>query len=85
MQLTQSADLKMQNDTVTLELTGNVFREICQETRNLPRTHRQIGCLLSSAVACVLAKASGKVVTIQKDEQSDDGKTTRIEYLMEAQ
>jgi small-conductance mechanosensitive channel len=34
-------------------------------------------------VACVLAKASGKVVIIQEDELSEDGKTTRIECRIE--
>jgi len=83
LELAQTVDLQIQNDTVTLELTGNVLKEICRETRKQPRTHSQVGCLLSSAVACVLAEASGKVVTIQKDEESDDGKTTTIEYRME--
>lgn len=84
MELAQSANLQIQNDIVTLELMENELYEICQETENLPRTHDQIGCLLSSAVACVLAKASGKVVTIQKDESSKDGKTTKIEYKLES-
>ena len=75
MELARAADLQIQNDKVILELTDNVLQEICQETRNLPRTQSQVGCLLSSAVACVLAKASGKVVTIQKDELSSDAKS----------
>ena len=83
MELAETAELQIQNDTVTLELTGNVLKEICQETRNLPRTHSQVGCLLSSAVACVLAKASGKVVTIQEEELSEDRETTRIECRIE--
>jgi hypothetical protein len=80
MEIAKTASLQIQNGRVTIELTGNVLSEICQETRNMPRTHAQVGCLLSSAIACVLAKATGKAVTIQKDEQSSDGKTTRIEY-----
>jgi hypothetical protein len=84
MELAQTAELQIQNDTVTLKLTGNVLEEICEETRKLPRTHSQVGCLLSSAVACVLAKASGKAVSIQNEEQIDDGKGTRIEYRLES-
>jgi len=83
MELAKRACMQIQSNIVVLELTGNLFRDVCQETRKLPRTHDQVGCLLGSAVACVLAKASGKIVTIQKDEQSDDGKTTRIEYRIE--
>ena len=49
----------------------------------LGRTVRLV-VFLSSAVACVLAKLSesGKVVTIQKEELTDDGVCTRIEYLL---
>lgn len=85
MELAETADLQIQNDTVTLELSGSILFETCRETRKLPRTHAQVGCLISSAVACVLAKATGKIVTIQKDEQSSDGKTTRIEYHLEGE
>jgi len=83
MELAEKASMQVDNDCVVLELTGNAFKDSCQESRKQSRTHDQIGCLLGSAVACVLAKASGKVVTIQKDEQSYDGKTTKLEYLLE--
>lgn len=82
MELAQTADLKVQNDVIVLELKGNLLAGLCRETRKLPRTHNIVGCLLSSAVACVLAKASGKVVTIQKDELSEDDKITRLEYRL---
>jgi hypothetical protein len=39
-----------------------------------------MGCALCSAIACALAKATGKPVTIEKEEQSQDGKTTKIQY-----
>ena len=45
MELAEAADLQMKNDTVTLELTGSVLQAICEETKNLPRTHSQVGCL----------------------------------------
>jgi hypothetical protein len=80
MQLAETADFKILNDKVTIELTGNILSEICQETRKFPRTHKQVGWLVSSAFACILAKASGKVVIIEKDEFGPDCKTTRIEY-----
>ena len=37
-----------------------------------------VGCPLCSALACALAKATGKPVTIENEEQ--DGKTTKIQY-----
>jgi hypothetical protein len=80
MELVETADIQIQNDRVTLEITGSILAGICQETRKLPRTHEAVGCLLSSAVACALAKATGKAVTIEKETQTPDNKTTRIEF-----
>lgn len=83
MELAEGAEVQVQGDKVSVELSNSVLSQICEETRSLPSTHSQVGCLLSSAVACVLAKASGKVVTIQSEELTDDG-VTRIEYLLES-
>lgn len=80
LEIAETAEMQIQNDGITVEITGNILNEVCQETRKLPRTHVSVGCLLSSAIACVLAKATGKAVTIQKEEDSSDGKTTTIQY-----
>ena len=80
LKLAKNASLQIRNDTIIIELFDSVFKEICKEASNFPRAHKQVGCLFSSAVACVLAKSSGKMVTIQKDEQSSDGTISRIEY-----
>jgi len=39
-----------------------------------------LGCPIVSAVACALAKASGKTVTIQKQQVSPDGLTIEVWY-----
>jgi hypothetical protein len=82
LELAIAANLHVQNNSVILELNGSVLQEICQETKKLPKTHSQVGCLFSSAVACVLAKASGKVVTIEKDELGKESKITVMEFKL---
>lgn len=81
LELAQTAELQVQEDKVTLQLGGSVLKQTCLDMRKLPRTHIQVGCLLSSAVACVLAKASGKVVIIQKEDSTGDGEST-VEYQL---
>jgi len=67
-----------------VEITEHVFSDINKETEKLSKTHGTMGSPLSSAIACALAKATGKPVVIEKEEQSQDGKTTEIRYrLME--
>ena len=80
MDLAESAEIQILGNTLTLEITGSILDEICRQTDSQPKTHRQVGCLLSSAVACVLAKAAGKPVTIQNETRNQETKTTKIEY-----
>jgi hypothetical protein len=80
LELAQNAEIQIQDNTVTVEITGSVLDEICRQTDSQPRTHKQVGCLLSSAIACVLAKSAGKPVTIQNETRNQETKTTRIEY-----
>jgi hypothetical protein len=80
MELAQNAEIQIQGNTVTLEITGSILDEICRQTDSQPKTHMQVGCLLSSAIACILAKATGKPVTIQNETRNQETKTTKIEY-----
>jgi hypothetical protein len=80
MELAENAEIQIQGNTVILEITGSILDEICRQTDSQPKTHKQVGCLLSSAIACALAKATGKPVTIQNENRNQETKTTQIEY-----
>jgi hypothetical protein len=80
LELTENVEIQIQGNKVTVETSGSIFDEICRQTDSQPRTHQQVGCLLSSAIACALAKASGKPITIQNENRNQETKTTRIEY-----
>jgi hypothetical protein len=80
MQLAQEAEMKIQDNTVTVELKGSALNDICRESQKLTKTHELIGCLQSSAFACIISKASGKVVVIKSEVQDFEAKTTKIEY-----
>ena len=84
LKFAEDAQIRIQDRTITLEITGSIFNTLCHETRdNQPRTHTQVGCILASAFACAFAKASDKPITIQKDTLNPDTKTLIIEYHME--
>jgi hypothetical protein len=80
LELAENAEIQIQGNTVTLEITGSILEEICRQTDSQPKTHMQVGCLLSSAIACALAKVTGKPVIIQNETRNQETKTTRIEY-----
>jgi predicted transcriptional regulator/uncharacterized protein YuzE len=79
-EIAENVEVKIENNMITIEIGNHVFAEICREIRKLPKTHETIGCILSSAIACALAKATGKPIIIEKEELSEDGKTTKIQY-----
>jgi hypothetical protein len=84
LKFADDAQIRIQNKTITLEVTGSIFYTLSQETRNnQPLTHMQVGCILASAFACAFAKASDKPIIIQKDTLNPDTKTLIIEYSME--
>jgi hypothetical protein len=84
LKFAEDVQVRIQDRTITLEVTGSIFNTLCHETRNSqPRTHAQVGCILASAFACAFAKASDKPITIQKDTLNPDTKTLIIEYRME--
>lgn len=80
LELVESAEIQIQNNTASVILTCSIFDTVCQETDTQPRTHTQMGCLLSSAIACALAKATGEAVIIQSETHNPETKTTTIEY-----
>jgi uncharacterized protein YuzE len=80
LEIAEDVEVEAEEDLITVKITKHIFNEICEETRKLPKTHEALGCPLTSAIACALAKATGKPVTIEKEEQGEDGKTTKIQY-----
>jgi hypothetical protein len=80
MEIAENVEVITENNLITVEIANHIFSEICEETRKLGKTHEAMGCTLSSALACALAKATGKPITIENEEQSQDGKTTKIQY-----
>lgn len=67
-------------ETVHVKITNSVFKETCREASKLPLICGTIGYPLCSAIACAIAKASGKPVTIEKIQTTEDGETVEADY-----
>ncbi len=81
--LAETFKIEQTENQVTIEITNCLLNDICQESANQPKTHSQVGCLLSSALACILAKTIGKPITIQNETNDAETKTTTIIYNIE--
>ena len=82
LELAEKVEIHQENKKITIKITGGIFDGICQQSYSLPHVHDQIGCVLASALACVLAKAIGKPITIQKEITQKETKTMLIEFLV---
>jgi len=73
---------------VRTEVTGNILRIDVENTAYVDfyreaQLRNNMGSPLASAIACALARATGKTVTIRADSASKDQRTIQIEYELE--
>jgi len=83
LEIVENMEIKAEDNIITVEITENVLSNIYKETEKLSKTHGTMGSILSSAIACALARATGEPIVIEKEEQSQDGKTEIRYRLME--
>jgi len=72
-QLAKEIEMKTENNQIHLKMTNSVYKNLYRD-ENL-KSIRLIGDPLVSAVACAIARASGKQVTIQAIDISPDSQT----------
>ena len=82
LELAEDIEVYVNNNLVRIDVINNLIVDSCKLLDNQPRTHKQVGCLLSSSFACILAKTTGKPIVIQSDNNFSTSKITKIEYLI---
>ena len=71
--------MELREGQVYLKTFDSLYKNLYGRENNL-KSISLLGCPIVSAVACALAKASGKVVTIQKQKVSPDGSEIEVWY-----
>jgi hypothetical protein len=72
--------VQTKTDTIRVRLVNTIYNELHRQTSRLLHVHGGIGCPVCSAIACALAKASGKSVILENTETTEDGKTIIATY-----
>lgn len=67
LKLAQSVEVQITENTITIEVIKSHLTGVCNETSKYPNAHNQVGCLLSSVLACALANVTAKPVVIEKE------------------
>jgi hypothetical protein len=79
LEITKHLTIQPEENRVTVNIRNSVLDDLCHQTAKLEKTHKTVGCPLSSALACIFAKATGKPVVIENEETGPD-ETTTIQY-----
>jgi len=79
LELAKGFEIKPENELTHVRITGSVYSSLYSREQGLRSIHF-LGCPLTSAIACALAKATGKLVTITKDNVSYDLQTIDVWY-----
>ena len=73
--LTMTAEAKH----IHLSVQNSVYKSL-YDPEDGPKSARLLGCPIVSAIACILAQASGKTIALAETNASLDGSTIEIEY-----
>jgi len=79
LELAKNFEIKPENEVTHVRITGSVYSNLYSREQGLKSVHF-LGCPLASAIACILAKATGKLITIAKDNVSYDLQTIDVWY-----
>jgi len=82
LQLAKEVEMKKKKNQIYSKITDSVYKELYKKERNLKSVHL-LGDPLTSAIACAIAKTTGKIVTIQQDKISTNGETIEFWYSFE--
>jgi hypothetical protein len=78
LELAKELEINPENNLIHIKVVDSVYKDLYSSEQGLKCIH-SIGCPLTSAIACALAKTTGKL-TIVKDNVSPDLKTIEVWY-----
>jgi len=79
LQLAKVFEINPEKDLIHIKIIDSVYKDLYSREQGFKSIH-SVGCPLTSAIACALAKTTGKLVAIIKDMISPDSKTIEVWY-----
>jgi len=80
LEMVEDFEMHVDDDRVRFKFVESAYSDFCRELRDSTKICASLGCPICSAMACVLAQASGKPVEFDKDNYSIDGRTVETSY-----
>ncbi len=82
LEIAQDFEMEVEKNKIHVKIKNSVYRDLTVKTEHPSRAYAKLGSPLSSAIACVLAKTTGKPIIIEKEQNSEDGKDVTIVYRL---
>ena len=79
LEIVRDVEIEVRGAKVDFKLVGSIYSDFCREMRETSR-RCGLGCPMCSALACILASASGKPVLFEEDELTTEKGTTLSSY-----
>ena len=80
-EIVEDAKMSLDRDSVIFESRKDILDELHKEAVRL-NINETVGYALSSAIACAIAKASGRPIIIEREEYDSEKETTKTVYRM---
>jgi hypothetical protein len=80
LELAENTEIQTESGKIKVKMENIAYRNIINQLKKLTDITNLLGCPASSAIACALAKATGKPIQIEKYQISEDGNTVTVEY-----
>jgi len=79
-ELVKECRFTIEKNEVHVSFSHRIYNDICSQVQKMKNIHQSIGCPLCSAIACALAKCSGKPVVFESEIMK--GKTVELRYTI---
>jgi hypothetical protein len=80
LEIAEDFEMEINDDAIHIKIKRPIYRDLCNQVRKLQNICPNIGCPLCSSIACMLTRATGKPVIIEKAESSQEGTIIDIFY-----
>jgi len=80
LEIAESLEIEKTNNEIKITIKNSTFTEAYKENKEFSQIYPLIGDPLSSAIACILTKATGNPITIKNLELSEDGQDIQTTY-----
>jgi len=81
LEIVKDVEIEVRGDSVRFKLYDSIYADFCSEVRETSR-RCGLGCPMCSALASILAIATGKPILYEEDRTSEDNKITESIYQL---